>query len=1186
MEAKRVKRSLCRAWKVTISLALMGAACGPVRADGRVEIVADLLEAFGAAQVTNCSSCEVRRPAQAGGVKQDGLFEHPLAPARPARVTFALHLPRLEAAEVLLLAFDVALADGVRLGRGEDGVRFGVEVDDMPVFARASHETRWESHAVDFTPFNGRTVRLTLVVEPGGNTAFDWATWGSPRVLRLRQAGAAKPAEPGKVASPATAGVLALRRPAGAQIKTRLTPIGGGNSLALTPPIEKPGEKLGGWLVQDFNFPGATGVEVDWTPRDALAASNAWLAVYPAQLQLTQLSATRAIITTGETATLRVEVKNAGRGKLAAGEARVQLEARTPLPEKPVPDLAPGETWRGEWDWKAPADGVHSLKAQVLHPQVVAERRTEVEVFEPVQAGEEHVVQNEHLKIEFVRQAGGFAYAKLLARQQAAWAQVAAWRPLFRIAQEAKGKDHTWEPRPPTPSALRENGRDVPNAVLFVARQADADGVEWEARLSVRLEPGAPVARLHYEWKAAKERRVRALWGPNLYVAEGSVGDAKTWGLFPGLEYLFGGEPSSNPRDFTPKLADRRTPHPHKITVPLMAVTFGPDSQRAPEKPSRFFAPDSLKDLPPLPGTDLKSQISSLKSDVTVALLWDPLQKWDGTSAFPSARFAAPNFDEGMNNHRLGLFLPSVPEFVPENAEHARQPYKLPAGQSLSLEATLFVAPGPATVALRQWIKDRGGVPKPPPWPRSFQEELDVCRAGFLRTVWDEKAEKWRHIIGGGGAHAPGFAALLWLDARVAKQAEARRQSRERVELAARNMLREGGPGLFVSQAGCHIMQWEFPFLFGHLPEAMAGLEGQIRHLIQSQRPESGWLHQLGGGPQADLGQESDSVLGTCAQRAMTLLRYARVTGDAEALAAGEKALRFMERFRVPRGGQTWECPMYEPDILPAGYAIRAYLDAYRVTRNPRWLHDAVYWAETGVPFVYLWGLPDRPMMLGAAIPVFGSTFYSHSWLGMPVQWCGLVYAYHLFQLAEALEQTPLTKSESPLPLGLEFTAADWKRIVELITVSAMYQQFADGERIGTYPDSISEFQRRNPAFINPEDILVNVLALQGHDPDIQTARVKTAGGEVVVSSGARIENLLATAGGLRFGLHFFAGENSHVLISGWKPREVRVGGKSLPPSATPMRRDPGWWWDEKKQRLYLCVPHPEAVVPIEIARE
>jgi hypothetical protein len=155
--------------------------------------------------------------------------------------------------------------------------------------------------------------------------------------------------------------------------------------------------------------------------------------------------------------------------------------------------------------------------------------------------------------------------------------------------------------------------------------------------------------------------------------------------------------------------------------------------------------------------------------------------------------------------------------------------------------------------------------------------------------------------------------------------------------------------------------------------------------------------------------------------------------------------------------------------------------------------------------------------------------------------------------------------------------------MVELITVSGMHQQFADGQRIGAYPDSISKFELRNPAFLNPEDILVNVLALKGHDPDVKTARLKVRSRELVLSSGATIDKLEGTAAGVRFQLNFFAGEYSHALITGLRPEAIRVNAKLLPESKTPLRREPGWWWDEKAQRIYLTVLQEQARVQVEI---
>jgi len=203
--------------------------------------------------------------------------------------------------------------------------------------------------------------------------------------------------------------------------------------------------------------------------------------------------------------------------------------------------------------------------------------------------------------------------------------------------------------------------------------------------------------------------------------------------------------------------------------------------------------------------------------------------------------------------------------------------------------------------------------------------------------------------------------------------------------------------------------------------------------------------------------------------------------------------------------------------------------------------------------------------MLGATIPVFGSTFYKHSWLGVPVQWCGLVYAYHVFHLAEELEKA---REDVRPPGTLNFSAADWKSVTELITVSGMHQQFADGDKIGSYPDSITRFERRNGAFLNPEDILVNVLALKGHDPDIKTVRVK----QNVISSAARIENARTTRDGLRFDLEWFPNEISHTLIKSDKPESVLAGGAAA-----------DWTWDEKHQRVYVSVKHARSRVTVEL---
>ncbi|MGV3773581.1 MAG: hypothetical protein ACO1QB_11810, partial [Verrucomicrobiales bacterium] len=643
-------------------------------------------------------------------------------------------------------------------------------------------------------------------------------------------------------------------------------------------------------------------------------------------------------------------------------------------------------------------------------------------------------------------------------------------------------------------------------------------------------------------------------------------------------EYLYKGEQSSNTRDFAPNLADRRSPHPNKVTIPFMGITVGPDASIAPEPLPAFYTPDALKNFDQH-GVG-KGRLP--KHPLTLALLWNPQQEWAEGEVFPTPRFSSPNHDEGMSNHRISLALPSIPKFLRENGELAEKPYQLKADKPLKLEARITIAAKDALGTLANTIKATGGFPKPNPAPRTFQEELDLSRIGFLQTVWDSKTQTSQHCIGWPGSDSPGFAALMWIDSLVATNAEGKKASRERAEFIGNKVASKNTPRALISQAGTHIMQWEFPYLYGHLPSAFEALDGFVANLIKTQHPNGGWIYQPVNAEQSSLGQAGDSVLGTCANRASTILRYARLTGDATAWEAGKKALLFMRNFRVPRGGQTWECPMYEPDILAAAYAIRAYHDAYRITGDTSWLKDSIYWAETGVPFNYLWSLEDKPMMLGASIPVFGSTFYTHSWLAMPVQWCGLVYTFHLFHLQETLRELGDEGSRLISESSMQFQPDDWRRLIELITVSGMHQQFPNGDKIGAYPDSISDFETKNPAFLNPEDLLVNVLALEGHDPDIKSIRIARHGKPAVyVSALAKISLLNKANETAKLTVQFHQGEKVFLLISGAEPKSINIEGTELPELTQKPSQELGWWRDAKG-RVFVCFEQKSAATILE----
>ena len=98
-------------------------------------------------------------------------------------------------------------------------------------------------------------------------------------------------------------------------------------------------------------------------------------------------------------------------------------------------------------------------------------------------------------------------------------------------------------------------------------------------------------------------------------------------------------------------------------------------------------------------------------------------------------------------------------------------------------------------------------------------------------------------------------------------------------------------------------------------------------------------------------------------------------------LAAGLKTLEFMQRFRTPRGAQTWEAPLHTPDILASGHPVWAYVRAYQLTGDRGWLAEARRWAISGLPFVYQWS--NRPIMVYATTPVYGATIWQGpNWIG------------------------------------------------------------------------------------------------------------------------------------------------------------------------------------------------------------
>lgn len=646
----------------------------------------------------------------------------------------------------------------------------------------------------------------------------------------------------------------------------------------------------------------------------------------------------------------------------------------------------------------------------------------------------------------------------------------------------------------------------------------DAAGVSWTITETLSLRPGEEAVRFQVRGVPDRDAKLLALDGPLFYAGEGApVGTRRLDAIFPGLEWLVEGEESSSTLDIA---ADhphrvRYVPHPHMVTIPLMCARLQPPS-----------------------GTG-----------VVASLSWDLLRAYYPGHNRPSAVFSSPDRFGGHAGTLMGIFAPSMPEYIEPNERTAKTPLEVTGGSAVDLQATLRVQNASAgetsLVALKSYLRDNPP-PEPNPLPhgQSLTDEIDFSMAGYLSSLWVADEEKWRATIGGPASAtqtvwSPAYLHDLRMCLDTTKNQALKQEVQDRYDRV-------------VALSGLTPVAGDEGYDFSGPAGGLLGRAGSVAGLVARQLPDGSWRFRtrieregtFKGRDYSELGPNGAAEIGTCARTAWELLRFAHTTGDSQALAAGLKALAFMDQFEVPRAAQVWEVPVHTPDILASSDACEAYLEAYEITGKKPYLDKAVYWAWTGLPFLYLWDTPGFEYLRYASIPVFGATWFKGSWFGRPVQWNGLRYAYAVAQLAEY---------DSSL---------DWKRIARGITVSGMYQQSEEDKDRALWPDSISAIDQKKSGWIfAPRQILQNVYWMMGMQPTPVTTIVTRGLDEMRITAAGKVSDAVLGEGQLSFKVTYEPPQRGYVVICGTsKPASVTLDGKPVPEVSVPSKSDaPGW---------------------------
>jgi hypothetical protein len=619
----------------------------------------------------------------------------------------------------------------------------------------------------------------------------------------------------------------------------------------------------------------------------------------------------------------------------------------------------------------------------------------------------------------------------------------------------------------------------------------DSRGGNWQ--IQKRITAGRPQGTIiiEVEVEVDKDRDILHMPWLILFPGLGTFGQSKYQGLFAGVEYLCD-EPSSSDADIAKPNHIRRVPDPVKITFPLMAIS---------------------------------------NNGCYIGVIWE-------SSDMVAATFDSPDRIYNSDAHLMALSAPAVGDLRFENELFAHSPFRLEANKPLKVSMLIIGGRGKSVVPAVKHYVDIKGLPDLPEFEGGLDAAVNLLAHGWMDSEINSNG-LFRHAVWGDsfGPTVAADAAMFidWLSNCTTDD-----KLRARLNNAETEALGRIPSAQPFSSSVSHVSLPSAPLIFGRTYEYVQHRHNEALRLLAGFDEKGIKLYRPGATDYSKTHFEKHAN-GLAGRDVAQILEGATLSADKELI---NRALELLDKQTVlyadtvPRGAQTWEVPLHTPDILASAHMIKAYTLGYIIAGRQEYLEQARYWAWTGIPFIYLYSPTPGKVGPYATIPVLGATnWQAPLWIGLPVQWCGLVYSSALHLLSEY-------DAES-----------SWQKIAKGITIAGLQMSWpvTDEKRQGLLPDIFNLQQQISdgPA-INPGTVQAHVPELyeKGKLYDMKKLRNRSW----FLHAPCAISDIRENSSEVTFTIEGWDGKPYYVLISGIdkEPKDVEVCKIVQEPGQTP----------------------------------